>query len=480
MQSLLKLIPLLLLCLYGLRPRCQQTLSPSQLQEDYSIFVCALREAHPGLYRYTSKESMDSLFRITGQQLQTPRTTESFYQLLAPVVASIRCGHTKWHREGRPDDPFPFRQQGLLPVRLYFEGDRAFVRSAYTAQTAPAPGTEILRINGRTTQSLLQQLGRVVPVDGHVNSAFYDEMNRNFSGYYASFIGTSGQFSFEFRQGSKIRTMVLPSVDLAAIQKWELQSKRTAEKSFRLRLADKNTAVMNITQFFARPGDPDYHRFLDSSFQFLKSNNISSLILDLRNNEGGIEEWGGLLYSYLADGPFTYYDKIRVAQKEEFSFRKYAWLPEQYDGARSLIVEKDGAFYWTHQEYLKPKEPQPNAFKGQVFLLLNGTSFSVTTEFSAVVRDHTNAIIMGQESGGAYEGDNSGVFTSVTLPNSKLTVGIPLFGFYMKVSEREKGRGILPHHTIPTSINDILTGRDPVMEAALKLASKKQDRLSTR
>jgi hypothetical protein len=31
-------------------------------------------------------------------------TEEEFYKLVMPLVANIKCGHTKWHRQDKPDD----------------------------------------------------------------------------------------------------------------------------------------------------------------------------------------------------------------------------------------------------------------------------------------------------------------------------------------------------------------------------------------
>jgi len=66
-------------------------------------------------------------------------------------------------------------------------------------------------------------------------------------------------------------------------------------------------------------------------------------------------------------------------------------------------------------------------------VLVNGFSFSVTSEFAAVAKATGRAKLMGQETGGTYSGNNSGTFVLVTLPNSRLVLGIPMLGYYMAV-----------------------------------------------
>src|SRR5262249_46135773 len=48
--------------------------------------------------------------------------------------------------------------------------------------------------------------------------------------------------------------------------------------------------------------------FLKRSFEAIQSKRSKTLILDMRGNLGGENEIGSLLYSYLVDQPFKYYD----------------------------------------------------------------------------------------------------------------------------------------------------------------------------
>ena len=68
--------------------------SPQQLQKDYSIYQQILEEAHPGLYWYTSKDSMDHYFNWGREQLKDSLTEAGFRKVLNYVTAKINCGHT--------------------------------------------------------------------------------------------------------------------------------------------------------------------------------------------------------------------------------------------------------------------------------------------------------------------------------------------------------------------------------------------------
>ncbi len=68
--------------------------SLAQVQKDYAIYQNILEEAHPGLYWYTSKDSMDYYFQYGQQQLRDSMTEPEFRKLLAYVTAKVDCGHT--------------------------------------------------------------------------------------------------------------------------------------------------------------------------------------------------------------------------------------------------------------------------------------------------------------------------------------------------------------------------------------------------
>src|SRR6266705_2441049 len=68
--------------------------SPQQIQKDYSIYQTMLEESHPGLYWYTSKDSMDYYFSNGAAQLKDSMTESQFRKVLTYVTAKINCGHT--------------------------------------------------------------------------------------------------------------------------------------------------------------------------------------------------------------------------------------------------------------------------------------------------------------------------------------------------------------------------------------------------
>lgn len=442
-----------------------------QLQEDHRILITALKELHPGIYRYQTKSEFDKKEQELRQAISKPMTEEEYYKLVMPFIAGLKCGHTKWHRKDRPDDRFPFRQNQLLPLRLFFKDNTAWVLRNYEADNTLAAGMEITSINGKKIADIITLLRGFITVDGNVQAALYQELNQSFNGYYASFIGTAAGYSVGYKAGKQEKLAKLSAISLETLLAQEPSAGRSVLPAFKLTLPKSSAAVLRISRFYTNKNELDYYKFIDSAFQQINASGAKTLVIDLRGNEGGVEEYGGYLFSWLATGPFTYYKKILVASNRESSVKQYGWFPPGLDQALGLVQEKDGEYIWPMQEYLSKKEPRPDGFKGKVFVLTDGFSFSVTAEFASAAKTENRVVFVGEETGGAYGGDNSGVFSSITLPNTKLTAGIPLMAFYMHTQGRNPAdRGIIPDKSVSPSIQDVLTKRDVVMETALKLA----------
>jgi C-terminal processing protease CtpA/Prc len=202
----------------------------------------------------------------------------------------------------------------------------------------------------------------------------------------------------------------------------------------------------------------------------LKNKNIKHLVLDLRDNEGGMDRFGARLYAWLTNKPFQYYDHLSVASMPPYSFARYAVLPEELDQLKTFIKKQGNDYVFTQHPNLGMQQPEADPFTGALYILQNGRSLSVTSEFAAVVRDNNRGVFIGEESGGAISGNNSGGFAQVKLPNTHLGLDIPLLGYYIYLQHNhQQDRGILPEHPVTISVNDILEQKDPVFEKALQL-----------
>ncbi|MFC5412436.1 S41 family peptidase [Larkinella bovis] len=451
-----------------------QTLTPEQLQTDFARFRTALHEVHPEPYQFTPKPAFDSLLIAAQAQLNRPMTQQEFYVTMVPLLVALKDGHVKWIPAGE-DEHYPFHTDKLFPLKVYVVENRMWAVGSFGAKTVP-DGVELLRINGQSVGEIIQKLlPNMTFADGYTVNGKYEDLNHFFAGYYATFIAAPDAHEIQYRVGDEEQTASLPAVTLEQIKASHEARKPARQLPFRLTFpASTQTAIMTIERFWDDKKEQDFKAFLNESFRQLREKQVESLVLDLRNNEGGEEKYGVWLYRYLAEKPFRYYDRISVRQKKAYSFP--AWTPKLYRKFKWLVVKKKGDGYvFTKQAGLKRQKPARDAFHGKLYVLLNGLSFSVTTEFAARVHADQRATFIGQETGGGYGGDNSGIFTITQLPHAKIDLGIGMFGFRMAnlPPSLKPGQGIIPDHVVVPSVEDVLSGTDRVMQYTLHLLSTK-------
>ncbi|WP_247232847.1 S41 family peptidase [Telluribacter sp. SYSU D00476] len=488
MKTLVKLYLLLMHCLT--LPSCMgQTTEPpaliqtQYLKEDLRLFRTALEEAHPGLYTHSSKARMDSAFNQVSQSITRPLSQQEFYKLLTPVVTMIGCGHVKFMVKNKEDIKFPFHQNKLFPVKLYFSKNGVFAWKSYTGDDVIPAGAEIISINKKPIQEVVDQLMAYNSfADGATETGKYLELNNYFSGYYSTFIEETDSYVVEYKNaaGNRESTKVDGVPYTVVNESIKKDLKHLQENQLALKFLKNGTALLTLKTFWFESKESSFEKFLEESFREINKRGVSSLIIDIRNNEGGKDSYGSLLYSYLTDKPYEYYTKVTTNTNKKFSFSEHAYTPWFFGIYRQVLSKKDGEYHWKYHSNLKRQKPQKDNYKGKVYILTNGHSFSVTSEFASIAHHHKRATFIGEETGGGYTTNNSGFFAIVDLPHSNLVLGIPLWKYHQAVNNpARQHRGVVPDHEVVPTIADLLAGKDPVLETALQLTNQAPVKISS-
>jgi hypothetical protein len=97
-------------------------LSPTDAQADFDFMREALEEAHPGMYRFSTKTKLDREFAAQREKLSRPVTKREFFEVMAETLSLIKCGHTSI----KPDDEMgkAFGNARLFPLQVMVEGWR--------------------------------------------------------------------------------------------------------------------------------------------------------------------------------------------------------------------------------------------------------------------------------------------------------------------------------------------------------------------
>ncbi|MFY7786788.1 MAG: S41 family peptidase, partial [Thermoflexibacteraceae bacterium] len=239
------------------------------------------------------------------------------------------------------------------------------------------------------------------------------------------------------------------------------------ESSQRLRIDEKyaKLAILQIASFDNRR----FSKFYRKAFQLLKDHQITHLVIDLRNNGGGKVQDANELMTYLLDKPFTYHferKKQKLKGLLQYSQQGKFWLRITPAIFRFFATTQQDSNVIYHTWHHKAK--QYLQFKGKVFVLTNGGTFSAAATVASYLKNLSNSTLIGTETGGSEAGTNALLFPLITLPNSKIQVRIPLYYVKYAIGIPDNRRGVLPHFCTQYTLQDVLDRKDLEMEEVYK------------
>ena len=211
-------------------------------------------------------------------------------------------------------------------------------------------------------------------------------------------------------------------------------------------------------------------KFFKTSFKSIKSLGLKHLVIDVRSNGGGEAGNSTLLTQYLSDHNFKIADSL-YAIKRSSRYRDYIRFQPIYWLITTIITRKksDDNFHFGFYERHVFKPFKKSHFDGNIYILTGGNSFSATTLFAQELKGQKNVKIIGEETGGGGYGNTAWIIPELTLPNSKLRIGIPKFRFVMRKDLIKEGRGVMPDIYVAPTAADIKNGVDVKIEKAKQL-----------
>lgn len=451
--------------------------SVTEVREDFAVLRGAIEEGHPGVYRYSTRAQMDAHFERIGAMIEEPMTELDVLRIVGMTLATINDGHTRSRGTGafaRYVDDQPVR----LPFKLVFIDGRAYLHRNYSELGDDLLGAEVLSINGRPMGTVVEDLFALLPSDGRVETSKYRtlESTTAFGPSFSTMYGWTTAFELELKLADGSTRMV----DVSGITS-EVLTRRFEERYTDLPVDlppieleyRGEIPILTVRTFgggaYGR-ADIDYGGFLREAFEGFAERGVQDLIIDVRNNGGGSDAFGKMLFAYFAETEFDYYSALEL-NDYRFDLMQYTSTPDREFPENQRRPNDHGTYDVVGHPNLGPQQPLEPGYRGRVWVLQNGGSFSATGEFTSVLHhNYPDAVFVGEESGAGYYGNVSGAGVSLTLPNTGVRVSLPL----MKYSSAVEGytpvdRGLIADIEVEPSIEDVLAGRDAVLDHTLGL-----------
>jgi len=470
---------------------------PAAYQADASVLRRALEILHPGLYRYNSPVELERRFAELETRLASARTPAAAYLAIARFTSTLRCGHTFPNPANQPNATADavFRRTPRVPFYFRWLDGRMVVTHDASAERAFPRGTEVLAINGVPTATILSRLLQYARTDGANDAKRVANLSIHpaerweaFDIYFPLvFPQASGQWSFKVRSpGESPRsvraTPATVSQRMAVYDSLRRITRDTTSPPWIFRMDDDGVATLAMPSWVTFNDHWDWRGFIDRAFAELAARRATTLVVDLRGNEGGTSV-GDAILAHLTDHEivptqlrrYTRYQAIPADLKPYLD----TWDRSFDDWGSSVTPAPtppgggaDGFFRLTRTgdesggSVIRPVAPR---FGGKVFVLVGADNSSATFEFALAVREQRLGTLVGQPTGGNQRGINGGAFYFLRLPNSGVEVDLPLIGFFPP--HDRPNAGLTPDVTVRLTAKDIAEGRDPEVAAVRKLVT---------
>lgn len=467
--------------------------SKRELKADLKLLQKVLEEAHPGLYRYTSKATIDATFERSYAEIKKGGTYLDFFRIAKRIITQVSCihsnvGHSKAYKKYRNENLtfFPF-QLRAVQGRIYIHHNNSLNQEIQ-------PGAEVRSINGMDWPTIKAKIAPSTPTDGENQSLIAHNVAEYLSHGWGNFIGFPDSFALEIIQpenGITHANGAITTIKVAALPKAKLDSVhqiwRTPapyeliDQAPPLPLAyqilkEKRTAVLTIQSF--RNELLEYRRqsfspFMKQFFGAIDSADIEHLVIDLRNNGGGWTANGKELFGYLIESPTPYVKQVVVSKNEGFSFEKHLTYPSGLQQDTMVFVNNaEGELIWQNYPNLIAEPAPHHRFKGKVYILGNGKTISCGAVFTALCKSHGRATFFGEEIGGAYPGP-SGSPLGVLLPHTQIPINISTTRYELAVKPDGNRGGVMPTQTLEFPDPNYTLGKDPELQALFRLIWEK-------
>jgi hypothetical protein len=452
----------------------QKEYTSEKLLEDFDFAVRELHELHQGFYNYEEKERVDSQVAQLRGEINEPMTKLEFYHLTRRLLGLMNEGH------GSVDLPKGTMvktglSKSFLPLSVRFFDRELIILQNYGEEVEGLyQGVKLLAINGKSVEEIMGDLLPLIPTDGFNETSRYEWIGgRSLSRLYRLVYGESSTFEVEVIGPNETEStlITLPAIRYTQFKSKnkKFETKKFNYQKFTYEQVNDSIAYLSVPSFGV--DEWDYPALYEKVFKKIADSNTKHLIMDIQRNTGGTEGNENLLYLYLADERIRKYRKVTMLPRR-YSEKKNDkdYIFDQWSMKDSIAERGEFTCYSDYLSDLGYSMPDENlVYKNKLYVLISGLTFSGGAEFASMVRMTDRGVFIGEETGGAFEGNVSGYSTTVKLPHTNIKIDIPTVHFQIDVQPEIKGRGVIPDYEVPQSWGDYLNGVNAKFEFAKKL-----------
>ncbi|MGB0983420.1 MAG: S41 family peptidase [Saprospiraceae bacterium] len=460
---------LLLFSIFGYSQKVglqEKIYSTEELQEDFRALRKHIETNNPLAFVYHSRASIQQKLDSVEVLVNRPMTESEFYRLISPIASMTKDGHnlimpSASRMKGIRKSPFN------IPLNIRFLENKLVIIRNLSNDKKLKSGQIITAINGVSTNDIVHHLMKVLPQEGnqteypkHIIDTWFGYFYNLHYGFHKNYVIQSSDKNKT--QESTIKGELMDTIYARKVERYP--NSITPKMGIEVEVLNDTLgiALLTIPTFATsilkdRYNQKHFKKQINRCFDVIFQKNVQHLIIDVRSNGGGNPAFASHILKFLFDKKFEQAQEARVikdASKDDFMARTTSkWFP------------------WYGVGTFKPKRKN---YKKNLYVLMNGGTFSSAVEFVTTLNKYNRATFIGSESGGNPIIMSGNYLKEMRkLPNTKIT---HYSGFICTIYDDlslNTGRGLLPHHEVKLTINDVLEGKDKCLEKTLLMISAK-------
>ncbi|GAA4712770.1 peptidase S41 [Sphingomonas lutea] len=453
-------------------------LSPKAMRDDLAVLGEVYAALHPGLDRYLGRRAFAARIEALRDWAATERSPQAFFVALGRLTAAVRCGHSYPNPVNQPDATAENLLSGRNRVPFAFRWiDGKMVLTRVLRDELPLrPGMVVEAVDGLPATELLRRLMPLGRADGSNDGKRRALMAVDGTGRYGAFDVYRPLVSAARADGMVDVRMRGKTIRLPAMTEEERQALgkggQADDGGWEFAIGTDGVGLLRMPNWALYNSKWDWRGFIDRSVDQLIEQRARGLIVDLRENEGGLD-CGDVLLERLIAKPVpapTYRRYVRYravpaalrSHLDTWDKSFFDWSDKASDDGRRpgllrLVREAD-------DEPGAPLRPRGPRYAGPAAVLISPTCSSATFGFAQLIKGSGVATLVGETSGGNQRGINGGAYFFVQLKETGMEVDLPLIGYFP--DRPQPDAGIAPDIFVRTTVADVVAGRDRGMDTA--------------
>ncbi len=452
-------------------------------QQDFLYLCEGLVNFHANVYLNFAKEEFDNEKNRIFEDLKNCKEKKEFADLAKWFVNKLKDGHAGLQGESQTGNVYfyPFKTKYLI--------DSLYITSVTDQLPTEFNGTVIKSINDISLQEIENRTTEKITFENYVARQKYIMLQINNTWFLklVDIIKTdSDKVVIETTNGRQFTTKpnsnnnytakfpphivteknnepfsykIIKDKNLCYIQFNKFVDKRIGEMYINMLPWFKRWVTKTIRFFGGSAGVPDeyFEDFVNRCVVDMKSNNITKVLIDLRNNTGGSSYLGDLLfYAFGVDNYKSFSAEIKYSELLKLQ-TEAAGMEYKPNFNNDTIT--DNFAYTKNAEGVEKITDRINA---DVYVAIGEWTFSSAVMFATTAADNKIFKVIGEPI--SEKPSHFGEVLFMKLPNTQLLCSLSCKQFHRPDISKDNEDTLIPDVKIYKTYKSITTGVDPVYD----------------